>query len=319
MLGAAEWRQRRREEGGYILVPGLKYLRRAASPNGSGWQEGREPPVRGGGVRRVVVLGDSVTEGVGVAPNEAWPEVVRARLGAQVTEVFNFATVGWDAAQSAELLSTRVAPWRPDLVVFGSYANDLFPTRVVTASGSGDAVYVDREVPTPAALAPVRLLPWLLEHSALFRHAQAVRYLQWSARRTEPEGGPGWYVGQIARMQAWSAQEGVAVLVVAIPPHLIAGACTEDPRCPIMRGWHQALTGALATTTVPWVDALPAWAGKGPFFQANLPDPDHPNATGHRILAELVAPLIAARLPAGVEHPAAPVSTSPPESTSWPE
>lgn len=291
VVGGAELRQRERERGAYTRVPDLKYVMEQRKV-GIGWVEGRTPPARVPGKARVLAVGDSVTAGVGVRAPETWPGRLGALLGA---EVHNFGETGWDAGQVASLLETRIGAWDPDVVVWGSYANDIFPTRVLTASASGDAVYVDTEVPDGARLLPARVGRMLLANSALFRHVQGVAYVRWVAR--DDEAPAGWYAAQVTRVAAWSARTGVPVVVLAIPAHVTAGPCTT-PFCDTARSWYATLRAGLAESTLPWVDGMAAWEGRGPFPLPGVDDPDHPGAEGHRLLAEAVAPAVRARLPA---------------------
>lgn len=295
-VGGLELRQRAREQGSFQRIPGLKYVMTSTKRMRVGWQEGLAPPPRRPGVARVLAVGDSVTAGVGVKVKEAWPARLGDALGADVAEVINFGENGWDASQVAALLETRVDAWEPDLVVWGTYANDPFPTRVLTSSTSGDLVYVDSEVPEGARIVPARLQTLLLERSALFRHVQGVRYVRWVSQ--DDEAPEGWYAAQVARVAAWSSRSGVPVLVVAIPAHVTMGPGCDDSRCDAARSWYELVREGLRGGELPWIDAERAWAGKGPFLLPELPDPDHPNAEGHQLLADFVAGEVRARLAA---------------------
>lgn len=295
-LGVAEARQRDRERGAFAIVPDLGYAV-AADTEGPGWRDDAAPPPREPGVRRVVCVGDSVTAGVGVAPGEAWPERLRALLGRGRTEVYNFGVAGWDAAQVATLLETRIAAWAPDLVIWGTYANDVFPTRLVVARESGDAVYVGGDVPAGAALLPDTLGLRLLRVSALYRHAQAARYVAWSRGARQVEDPAAVYAAQVARVTAWSGRTGVPTLIVALPPHILAGSCTDPHWCGLVAGWRANQVAGLAASGAPWVDGMAAWEGHGPFPLPGRFDPDHPNEEGHARLAAFLAPLAAERLP----------------------
>jgi HEAT repeat protein/lysophospholipase L1-like esterase len=79
------------------------------------------------GTTRVACLGDSVTLGWGIRPQEAWPQVVEA-LGAASghdLEVMNVALAGWSTRQ--ELIAWRriARRYRPDQVLLGICLNDV--------------------------------------------------------------------------------------------------------------------------------------------------------------------------------------------------
>jgi hypothetical protein len=82
----------------------------------------RKPP----GIRRVALLGDSVTLGTGVPPSETFV----ARVGALSKEkvrplqTLNFGVDGYNALQIRDLLTARVLDFEPDQVVYVMCLND---------------------------------------------------------------------------------------------------------------------------------------------------------------------------------------------------
>jgi len=92
----------------------------------------RGPPVpreRTPDVARVACVGDSHTFGWGVGEDETWPAVVArklaASLGAGRVEVLNAGVDGYDCEQERLWLEHSVLDWKPDLVVWQSFLNDL--------------------------------------------------------------------------------------------------------------------------------------------------------------------------------------------------
>jgi lysophospholipase L1-like esterase len=79
------------------------------------------------GARRVVCLGDSVTQGFGLLPEEAWPQVLEELLQSRGSddEVFNVALGSWTTRQ--ELIAYRriAREYHPDLVLLGICLNDV--------------------------------------------------------------------------------------------------------------------------------------------------------------------------------------------------
>jgi lysophospholipase L1-like esterase len=292
-LAWAEHAQRARESGNFVLVPDLKYaMKEKPSRGGAGWVDGVTPPERIPGKKRILCVGDSVTEGAGVGAPSSWPARLQDDLGRRATEVWNFGVNGWDASQVAALVTTRLEAWHPDLVIWGTYANDIFPTYVVVAAGSGDRVFLGTDVPEGASLLPSPLAAWLLPRSALFRRAQAAAWLRMTETNpAHPDHGE-WYAAQVDRIEAWERSTGIPVLIAAIPPHVITGPCDRSD-CATFREWHTTVTAMLAAHATHWVDTEPAWEGAGPFYQPNSRDPDHPSAEGHTRLAAYIAPLAA--------------------------
>jgi HEAT repeat protein len=95
--------------------------------NADGLRDRVHPPEKGPGVFRVAVLGDSVTYGDGIAPREAFPQVLEARLREQgvSVEVLNVALPGWSTRQERIAYERVVRRYRPDLVLLAVCLNDI--------------------------------------------------------------------------------------------------------------------------------------------------------------------------------------------------
>ena len=88
------------------------------------------PPKRPG-IFRIIVLGDSLTYGKGIAQEDTYPAVIGRELGKRFrVEVLN---VGVEAVQSEDIyriLRDKLPILRPDLVVYGVCLNDFLPSGV---------------------------------------------------------------------------------------------------------------------------------------------------------------------------------------------
>jgi len=75
---------------------------------------------------RIIVLGDSLTYGYGVAEEEAYPRVLEGSLAADYrVEVLNLGVSGWQSANIASAAEHFVPDLSPDLVVYGMCLNDF--------------------------------------------------------------------------------------------------------------------------------------------------------------------------------------------------
>ena len=77
------------------------------------------------GRKRIVFVGDSVTEGIGTPENQRFTALLEASLGKEY-EVVNLAVRGYNFIQSAEYLKEVGLRFSPDIVFFGVTFNDLF-------------------------------------------------------------------------------------------------------------------------------------------------------------------------------------------------
>lgn len=94
---------------------------------------------------RIVVLGDSLTYGYGVAEEATYPAVIRRTLGgAYGTEVLNLGSSGAQSEDILEIARQYVPRLHPDLVLYGHCPNDFLP------SGVGE--YTRYSLPVPSRL-----------------------------------------------------------------------------------------------------------------------------------------------------------------------
>lgn len=142
----------------------------AGAANRLGYRSPERPKAKPAGTFRIVVLGDSVAEGLGVDDDGAiFPARLERLLRAagRPVEVLNFAVTGYNTAQEVETLAARALAFDPDLVVLAYCLNDRRPPdpRLVAALGEEAA---RRGAVAPEALSGLRRL---LLNSALYRLA----------------------------------------------------------------------------------------------------------------------------------------------------
>lgn len=122
---------------GYSLTPGLEQRQSLEGDalvvvNEEGFRGPARPRAKPPGTFRVIVLGDSLTEGRQVEEDETWSAVAEAEMAAAPAfagtpvEVLNFGVAGYSTAQELLMYRHRARQWAPDLVVLMVYApNDL--------------------------------------------------------------------------------------------------------------------------------------------------------------------------------------------------
>ena len=110
--------------------------------NGAGFRDAEHAVQKPAGVKRILVLGDSVSEGYGVESPDVFARVLQSRLG-DGYEVINIAAGGLNTPQEIHLLEQVGAKYRPDVVVLNFVLNDVdFYTRfdpAQTAAERGDS------------------------------------------------------------------------------------------------------------------------------------------------------------------------------------
>lgn len=251
---------------GFATRPGTR------GTNSWGFLEREIPPGRDADVRRVAVLGDSMTYGTGTAA-QSWTAAAEQALGPP-WQVLNFAHYGYDAEACAATLRHAAARWAPDVVVYAAYTNDLVRN---TAIYLGKApIWIGS---TPSALP----LSWR-RRSALARRIDGA--LSRGRIREEPDLPH--FEAQLADLAAQAEGLGAPLVVFLLAPHVLAGQrCDAPPEfCAAQRAAYEAQRASAARLGLPIIDG---WAlyRQAPFevdFPGNSADLEHPGVEGHRWL-----------------------------------
>jgi lysophospholipase L1-like esterase len=237
------------------------------------------------GRRRIVVLGDSFTEGVGADRHEAWPAVLGdllAREGTQV-EIFNAGVSGSDPFFEYQLLRQRMLRYRPDVVIVAINESDISDT---LWWGGMERFQVDgtsRGRPAPRAL-------------QLYRHSHLARWvlhrlagLQETTLTFGVPGRTGWE-SQLAQIEAFEAMDALRAQqpfeLVVLPLPLPFGV-----RCK-STGYFQAFRERLAEAGIVSLDisdALHAELAGLDELEYSWPIDKHYNALGYAAVARAVA------------------------------
>ena len=124
------------------------------------------------GVRRVAFVGDSVTLGMGVEPEETFVRLVGAAASApgRPVQALNFGVDGYNALQIRELLTAKVLAFEPDEVVYVMCLNDFDFT-----DSSGRKIAYFRP--------PLLFFPQEIERR--WRALRGIEYHHWHFRKNE--------------------------------------------------------------------------------------------------------------------------------------
>jgi lysophospholipase L1-like esterase len=248
---------------------------------------------RADGEIRVVVIGDSFTEGQGVREEDTFV----ARLGARLegAQLINCGRRGYDFPELAASFDRHLA-LAPDVVVYAMILNDAEQSEAFHARQA----YLDdwildrrrmigeRDEGAPPPLAP-RLWSLLEDRVEAERVGRATT--AWYREMFGAANQPGWAatLAHLERMDREMRARGGA-LVVALWP-LMIDLDGEYPFAAV----HRTIVEALAHRGIAVHDTLAAFRGRDPRTLWVHPADRHPNEEGHAIFAaELEAPLRAA-------------------------
>lgn len=251
--------------------------------NAQGFRDREHALAKPPGTLRIVVIGDSVAAGQGVRPEEAFGRVLERTLQARGTpaEVIVLAVTGYSTVQQLPLLE-RAYAYAPDLILWAYTLNDPADPVLDNANGELGAYFH-----TPRSYA----LDWLGT-----RWARASLNLkgrdcpaEWHARMHCLHRDD--IARNFAAIAASGKAHGVPIALVVLPLLPERGGYDGYAWRPV----HGELAALAKAQGLAAIDALPAFTGTD-VAALRLPgdgawvDPWHPNARGHALLGEFLAP-----------------------------
>jgi lysophospholipase L1-like esterase len=250
-----------------------------------------EPRPRRAGVRRVVVLGDSFTEGQGVKEHDAYPRVLEGALNASGGgwEVLNFGRRGADfpALQHA---FDEVMAQDPDVVVYGMVLNDCERTEEFRTRHPFVTEWLEgprHKLVLMAGRPPfgTRTAFFVRRRIDQYRLDRAMR--AWYVELYGEVNHEGWRRMQAAieTMHRRMALRGGHLLVATWP---VLAHFDDYP----FRGAHETVGRFCHSGGIAWADLLPALQGRAAEDLWAHPHDPHPNALAHRLVAESLAPAV---------------------------
>ncbi len=276
---------------GYRLRPhwdgsfrGRRNERNAVRTNGQGWRCHEFAPPGAPVGRRVLLLGDSITMGVGVRLEA----IFAARLEEHLApcQVDNCALSGYEANQQVAVARRMLPLTRPDLVVYGLCQNDIREADIAQLARV-QLVRRRRELFVALELRPVSNLVW-----NLWVTRQAHRPSRAGLQRSEAGTLKRWAdPGQRARLQEHlrtlrdeCAAAGAPLRVVVFPYTFQFDRPPADP----LRAPQRYLTAMLRELRIAHLDLHSALeAVQEPLYL--LGDNCHLNEAGHAQVARLLA------------------------------
>lgn len=243
---------------------------------------------------RVLIVGDSFTEGQGVIERDTFP----ARLQAQHPDwvVMNCARRGYDFPRLAEWLDLRI-DLEPDLVIYALVLNDPEQSPEYRAQqGYLNDWILDRrrtvDAPEFASTWRLQLLDLLNDRIEAMRVGAATT--RWYQGMVGQPNAQGWSrtLEHLSHMQA-TASAHQSRFLVALWPLL-----TQLEHYPFA-STHRSITRDVSARGIEVLDTLPSFAGQTTERLWVHPIDHHPNGEAQRLFAEAVEPTVSRLLRAG--------------------
>jgi hypothetical protein len=119
-------------ERGWALRPNTDdfTVDKPAHVNSDGFRDREYEVEKPSGTKRIVCVGDSYTYGWGVDVEDSFPKKLESRLAkTSRTEVLNLGLFGYNTRQARLTLEKTGLKYKPDLVIYSMYWDDLLPVR----------------------------------------------------------------------------------------------------------------------------------------------------------------------------------------------
>jgi lysophospholipase L1-like esterase len=246
------------------------------------------------GVQRVVVIGDSFTEGQGVKEPDTYARVLETRLTASggAYEVRNCGRRGLDFPEMVDAFSDAI-PFGADVVVYGMVLNDgaRSPEFQARQAYVNDWIMARGQMESRAeVLRPFWTRSRVLSLAAdrwEARHIDAAS-TTWYRQMYGAENADGWRRTQalIRQMDERTRAQGGRFLVALWPLLVDLG-----PRYPFAET-HETIRQFCASAGIPFLDLRGALAGPPMASLWVHPIDRHPNEVAHRLAAEALAPVV---------------------------
>ena len=246
------------------------------------------------GTRRVLAIGDSQTFGNGLALHDTWPARLEGALDRQAPghwEVLNGGLSGTDTWQHVYLLQRLSEAYAFDVAILGFYVNDVVP----------------RSMPGPAeerTNAWPKRIGYVLKRSAVFAFVWQTYQGLWAHRHVgarelhivngepDPQVEKGWAEVErsLVGIQQLCADRGADLFLLVIPRRdQVSG---REPAT----AYNQRIAEIASRHDIPVTDALSALqrAYREHGDDLFIPWDGHNSALSNEIIAEALAPVIAA-------------------------
>ena len=264
------------------LVKGSLY-----TTNNAGFRGPDVTPSPTPGVFRIMIAGDSVVMGEGVLDEETYARLLERELNDthpdRRFEVLNIGLSGLTFSHVLNRVETLAHRFRPHLVVYGWTINDIEgPAYRASGTLASFQARYDRFDSSPSFLLRALWPRWVSIEDTIApsqgSYAYDLRYNYFendAAWRVFPDG--------FARLAKLGATSGLCVHVFLHTQ--LFGLRFAHPFKPIYeRVEHAAVEHGLSVTS-----SFPVFAGRNEWMLTLAPDDPHPNAAGHRLLAQALA------------------------------
>lgn len=269
--------------------------------NSLGLRDEREVPLTKDEEFRIVVLGDSMTVGLGVLSQDTFTSQLERSLNERFDRVraINGAVGAYSTWQEVDLLKEKIHQLQPDIVLLAFYWNDLYtkPRPVIPIAMGDNGEQHDAALKYLRVFKRSALLLFLRERYEILRLKISPSF-DWSHQAMIYEGGTGPYLEQayedvsesLEEFRALGEEHGFIPIVVVLP---IPGQIHRLDSPTYMQQRIHMITDKIGLRTVDMLQSLQqAYAHQHDLV---IPwDNSHYSHQGHKVVAESIEQYLSA-------------------------
>jgi len=269
---------------GWELRPGV------LDHNSAGFRGREIEPDKPPGAWRIAVLGDSVTYGLHVAADAAYPSVLESLLdeaGAGPVEVLNCGVPGYNTFQEYTLLKTQVLAYEPDLVVLTFTPDDVETSPVIINIGGRRCLF--RNQFEGVGLLNNSVHWFVFRHSHLYRFLYKRLVLAFAAEEDDFEAvyvRPDVQWENVLRVAELCHRHETPLLLVLSPFLLPLEGDADPEEIARYRRAFDRIRKLAAAAGLDVLDLGPLYEKHAGRLKIRPEDHEHLNPLGHRLVAE---------------------------------
>ncbi|MGQ0792578.1 MAG: SGNH/GDSL hydrolase family protein [Deltaproteobacteria bacterium] len=285
---------------GYRFQPNREgyQLSGLARINRDGFRGGDWEIEKPAGVKRILILGDSMAFGPGMNDDETFTALMEASLneGAPLGtryEVMNFSVPGYDTGHEICILERYAMKFKPDAVFLNFYLNDLIYVRdygvYPQLFKQGEKAFNESNWKRRELIRKSRLVMTIWDLMQARAETQMTRIVRAYVEEgvAPPKGNEdGWQFveGKLAEFKKLASGNGFKPALVILPlPQEVQGAGGKST-------YPEYLNLKASAAGIDFIEMLPALKQSGlTFNEILIPYDNHLNREGHRIAAQALA------------------------------
>ncbi|MDI3467571.1 MAG: hypothetical protein OJF50_006392 [Nitrospira sp.] len=257
--------------------------------NDAGFRDVNHPVAKSADITRVLVIGDSVTEGSGVGQDQIFTHYVQDSLGSRY-EVINLGMSGLNTPQEVHLLEMEGLKYEPDVVVLNFVLNDCdFYSELRAAERFQNEKDARVGLLGDMTIDP-RMKRWLKSFALLYFVKNRIEYIKgWATGQEEANYHTALWQNPECRKRVVAGFDHLRSLQqkYSFKVHVVVWPLLMDYERYEFSEIHSWLMEMARQRGFQFLDLRPTYATKSyRELQVTAEDNVHPNGEGHRLAAQ---------------------------------